>query len=128
MNVLKKENKGKSPEFCHINQSYPSLFYETVLTPNFQMNGFKQRLQVNCMISDFTICTVYFLIVNDSYSMFHIDTTHLKQDQVLWIDFTACFGHVTCIHCEVVNLPHHKEEQEIPEPYSLFDNPYELQL
>ena len=35
---------------------------------------------------------------------------------------------MTCIHCEVVNLPNLKEEQGIPEPYSLFDSPYKLQL
>ena len=90
------------------------------------MNDFKQRLQVNCMISDLTICTVYFPIINNSCPKFHIDTTHLEQDQILQIDFTAHFGNVTCIHCEVVNLPNLKGEQGIPEPYSLFNNPYKL--
>ena len=60
--------------------------------------------------------------------MFHIDTTHLEQGKVLQIDFTACFGHVTCIHCKAWDLPNFKEEQGIPEPYSLFGNPYMLQL
>ena len=45
----------------------------------------------------------------------------------LQIDFTACFCCMTCIHCEVVNLPNLKEEQGIPDPYSLFNNPYNLQ-
>ena len=72
--------------------------------------------------------TVYFPIINNSHPKFHIDTTHLEQGKTLYIDFTAHFGHVTCIHCEVVNLPNPKEEQGIPEPYSLFDKPYKVQL
>ena len=87
------------------------------------MNNFKQRQQVDCMISDLTICTVYFQIINNSHPRFHIDTTHLEQDKILQIDFTAHFGPVTCIHCEAVNLPNLNEEQGIPEPYSIFDNP-----
>ena len=75
-----------------------------------------------------TICTVYFPIINDSYPKFHIDTTHLEQGRILQIDFTEHFGHVTSIHCEAVDLPNLKEEQGIPEPYSLFNNPYKLQL
>ena len=35
---------------------------------------------------------------------------------------------MTCIHCEAVNLPDLKEEQWRPEPYSLFNNPYKVQL
>ena len=64
------------------------------------------------MISDLTICTVYFPISNNSYPMFHIDTTHLEQGKILQIDFTAHFGHMTCIHCEVMDLPNLKEEQK----------------
>ena len=82
------------------------------------MNNFQQRLQVNCMINDLTTCRVYFSIVNYCYPKFHIDTTHFEQGRILRIDFTAHFGHVTCIHCEVVNLPNLKEEQGIAEPYS----------
>ena len=40
----------------------------------------------------------------------------------------ACFGHMTCIHCDAVDLPNLKEEQGIHEIYFLFDNPYKLQL
>ena len=47
--------------------------------------------------------------------MFHIDTTYLEQGKILQIDFTAHFGHVTCIHCNARNI-------------FLFDNPYMLQL
>ena len=53
------------------------------------------------MTSDFTICTVYFPIINDSYPKFHIDTTHLEQGKILQIDFTASFGNVTGMHCDV---------------------------
>ena len=35
---------------------------------------------------------------------------------------------MTCIHCEAVNLPDLKEEQWRPEPYSLSNNPYKVQL
>ena len=35
---------------------------------------------------------------------------------------------MTYIHCEVVDLPNLKEEQGIPEPHSLFDIPYKLQI
>ena len=80
------------------------------------------------MTNDFTICTVYFPIVNSSYPKFHINTTHLEQGKILQIGFTAHLGHATCIHCEVVDLPRLKEEQGISEPYSLFDNTYKLQL
>ena len=79
------------------------------------------------MISDLSICTVYFPIINTSYPKFHIDTTHLEQGRILQIDFSSCFGHVTCIHCEAVDLPL-KEEQGIPEPCLVFNNPYKLQL
>ena len=74
------------------------------------------------MISDLTICTVHFPIVKNSYPKFHIDT--MEQGRLVQIDFTSQFGHVTCIHCKVVDLPNLKEEQGIPEPYSLFNNPY----
>ena len=86
------------------------------------MNDFKQRLQVNHMIINVTICTVYFPIIKTSYPLFHINTTHLEQGKLLQIDCTACFGHMTCIHCKAVDLPNLKDEQGIPEPYSLFDN------
>ena len=87
-----------------------------VLTPIFQANDFQQRLQVNCMISDFIICTVYFPIINNSYPKFHIDTAHLEQGRILQIDFTACFDHMTCIHSKIVDLPNLNEEQGINEP------------
>ena len=80
------------------------------------------------MISEFTICTVYFPIINDSYPKFHINTTHLEQDRILQIDFAAYFGHMTCIHFKVVDLPNLNEAQWIPEPYSLFYILYKLQL
>ena len=35
---------------------------------------------------------------------------------------------ISIIHCEVVDLPNLREEQGIPEPYSVINNPYELQL
>ena len=70
------------------------------------------------MNSDFTICTVYFPIVNDSYPKFKNDTTHLVEGRILQIDFTTHFGHMTCIHSETVDLPNLKEEQGIPEPHS----------
>ena len=95
-----------------------------VLTPNFVMNDFQQRLQVDCQISNFIICKTYFPIINNSYPKFYIDTTHFKQAKILQIDCTAHFGHVTCIHCEVVDLPNLKEEQGIPEPYSLVKGRY----
>ena len=40
----------------------------------------------------------------------------------------ACFGHMTRIHCDTVDLPNLKEKQGIHETYSLLDNPYKLQL
>ena len=67
------------------------------------------------MISDFTICTVYFPTVNNSYHKFQISATHLEQGRILQIDFTAHLGHVTCIHCELVNIPNLKKKQGIPE-------------
>ena len=94
------------------------MFCKTVLTPIFQTNNIQQRLQVEWLISDFTICTVYFPIVNNSYPKFHINTTHLKQGRILQNDFTAHFGHVTYILSEMVDLPKLKAEQGIPEPYS----------
>ena len=109
-------------KFYQINQSHPSLFHKTVLTPNFQANEFQQRLQVDCMISDFTIGTVYFPIVNDSYPKYNIDITHLEEGRILQVDFTAHFGHVTCIHLKMVDLPNLKEQQGIPEPYFLLNN------
>ena len=87
------------------------LFHEAVLTPIFQTNDFQQRLQIDCMISDFTICTVYFPIINNFYPKFNIDTTHLEEGRILQIDFTACFGNMTCIHSETVYLLNLKEEQ-----------------
>ena len=80
------------------------------------------------MISNFSICTVYFSIINNSYPKFNIDTTCLEEGRILQIDFTTCFGHVTCIHSEMVDLPNLKEEQGMPDPYSLFNNSYKLQL
>ena len=53
---------------------------------------------------------------------------HLEEGRILQIDFTAHFGHMTCIHCEVVDILNLKEEQGIHEPYSLFNNPCKLQL
>ena len=50
------------------------------------------------MISDLTICTVYFPIVNHIYPKFDINTTHLEEG-------SACFGHVTCIHSQTLDLP-----------------------
>ena len=38
------------------------------------------------------------------------------------------FCQMTCIHCQVVDLPNLMEEQGIPEPYTLFGNPYKLKL
>ena len=90
------------------------------------MNNFQQRREVDCMISDFTVCTVYLPIVKNFFSKCHIDTTCLEQGKILQIGFTAHFGHV--IHCKAVCLPILKEEQGIPEPYYLFDSPYKLQL
>ena len=104
------------------------MFHKTVLTPNFQANEFQQRLQVDCMISDFTIGTVYFPIVNDSYPKYNIDITHLEEGRILQVDFTAHFGHVTCIHSKMADLPNLKKQQGIPEPYSLVNNPYKFQL
>ena len=80
------------------------------------------------MICEFTFCTVYFPIIKDSYLKFHIDSTDLEEGRILQIDFTVCFGHVTCIHCLMVDLPNLKEEQGIPEPYSLFNTPCKHQL
>ena len=74
------------------------------------MDDFKQTLQVVCMISDFAICTVYFSITNKSCPTFHINTTCVEQGKKLRIDFTECFGHVTCMHCDRVDLPNLKEE------------------
>ena len=53
---------------------------------------------------------------------------HLEQGRIIQIDFTVCFGHVTCICCGAVDLPGLQEEQGVPEPYYLFHNPYKLQL
>ena len=78
------------------------------------------------MISDLTFCTVYFPIINDSYPKVNIDTTHLQEGRILQIDFTAHFGHGTCIHSKMVDLPNLKEEKGIPELYSLFNNDHKL--
>ena len=63
------------------------------------------------MISDLTVCTVYFPIVNNSYPKFNIDATHLEEGRILQIDFTTCFGHM-------VDLPNLKQEKGIPEQCS----------
>ena len=94
MNILNKENKGKKSKVYQINQSHPSLFHETVLTPNFQMNNFQPRLQVNCMISDFTICTVY-----TQSSTIHILSSTLTphtRNKIKYFKLTSHHILVTC--------------------------------
>ena len=104
------------------------MFQKTVLAPIFQANDFQQRLQVDSTISDLTIYTVYFPIIDNTCPKFNVNTTHSEEGRILQIGSTTCFGNVTCIHSEMVDLPNLKEEKGIPEPYSLFNNPYKLQL